>query len=144
MHAVRVVRHVDETVRDTSTPKSVRHAYVDAYRAPEREGCRAANYRLSGEGEWPAFCVLTLPSGWRMVIDFPEESEIRVLLLVPHDEATDPYSLLAQALGVTRTPGVQNKPPCCDSEGPPPPASSLIESELRAVMPKQRRLRRTR
>lgn len=118
---VQVPREVDARVRLPSTPRAVRRAFAQAYRDLGARGCAAADYRLSGPGEWPRHCVKILPWGWKLVMDFPAQDEVRVLILEPHDNHSDPYSTLARILGVERAPGLDSgKPPCCDPEGLPP------------------------
>lgn len=122
-YRVDVARGVDVQVRSASTPRDVRRAFTQAYRELSELGCSSADYRLSGPGQWPRHCVKKLPWGWKLVMDFPSDDEVRLLVLEPHDNRNDPYSTLAEILGVERTPGLDvGKPPCCDPDGQPPAA----------------------
>jgi hypothetical protein len=86
--------------------------------------------------------VLVLPSGWRLVMDFPAPRELRILLLAPHTKDSDPYGVIAEALGVERAPGGKDKPACCDDEGTPPEPPPLDVKQLEAAAPRRRARRR--
>ena len=62
---VRANRAVDQRIRAADTPRSVRSAYADKYTALQARGCAAADYRLSGAGDWPKFCVIDLGAAFR-------------------------------------------------------------------------------
>lgn len=84
-----------------------------------------SSYRLSGPGEFPRFCVLTLPRNWKLVMDFPSSAEVRLLVLLPHDRDSDPYRVLSELMGVERAPGLKDKPGCCGQGGEPPLPTTL-------------------
>lgn len=51
-----------------------------------REGCRAADYALSGPAPWPQLCAAHF-DGWRVVVAFPSEDEVAILKIA-HTHAT--------------------------------------------------------
>ncbi len=97
----------------------MREAFVQVYREVGRRGCAAAHYRLSGPGNWPRFCVIRLPDGWRLVLSFPEVDTVVFLVLDRHDNRTDPYAFLEEAFDLPGRAG-QVKPACCGDDGGPP------------------------
>ena len=106
----------------------------------ERHGCKAADYHLEGD-EVERFCVIDLGRDWRMIVAFPEEDEVAVILVGRHIErrpAIDIYRRLYENLGID-LPTISEReghPPCC-ATGEPPVDRDLVdrfiarESELR-------------
>lgn len=87
----------------------------------ERSGCRAAKYRLSGNG-LERICVITPPHAYRMLVAFPNAREVAVLMVGPHSRISpeaDVYRRLYTALGVAVPSAARRKPACCDGEAPP-------------------------
>ena len=85
--------------------KALRGAQARAVKQARAElqqiGCRAAHYRLSGAGV-EHLCVLRLRDNFRMVLLFPAEDEVAVLLVGPHERENpdlDVYRRLYEALG---------------------------------------------
>jgi hypothetical protein len=88
----------------------------------ERRGCKAADWRLEGD-EVERFCVIDLGRDWRMIIAFPEENEVSVLLVGRHIDrrpAVDIYRRLYDNLGIELPTVVDRKghPPCCETGRP--------------------------
>jgi hypothetical protein len=109
----------------------------------KRQGCAAADYRLSGD-DVERICIVRLPRRHRMVIAFPAEGEVTVLLVGAHDEANpyaDVYARLYGSLGIDIPDGARRKPPCCD-DGRPPVDPGLVDRFLDRS--KQMRLGRAR
>lgn len=90
-----------------------------------REGCRAADYALSGPEPWPRFCSIHI-DGWRIVVTFPAEDEVAVVKVSPHDDRHDPYATIAAELGIDISTEERTKPPCCKG-GVPPVAEDLLD-----------------
>jgi hypothetical protein len=80
----------------------LRSAVKQKIRELKSQGCAAANYRLSGD-DVEHICIVVLPRRHRMVIAFPAEDEVTILLVGPPEEA-DPevnvYTRLYEALGI--------------------------------------------
>ena len=75
-------------------------AYADKYTALQARGCAAADYRLSGAGAWPRFCVIDLGAGYKLVLAFQDEQTVVLVHLDQHDQRTDPYAWLEEAFGL--------------------------------------------
>ena len=97
---VRPTRDGDQRIRAADTPRSVRAAYADKYTALQTRGCAAADYRLSGAGAWPRFCVIDLGAGYKLVLAFQDEQTVVLVHLDQHDQRTDPYAWLEEAFGL--------------------------------------------
>lgn len=109
----------------------------------ERSGCRAASYRLSGEG-LERICVIALPHAYRMLVAFPAEREVAVLMVGPHSRdnpETDVYRRLYAALGIEVPTASRRKPPCC-ADDDPPVDGELVERFLERSRKLLRRRRR--
>lgn len=107
------------------------------------DGCRAADYALSGPPPWPHLCAVHF-DGWRVVIVFPAEDEVAILKIAPHDPRHDPYHEIAQDLSLPVSTEPRTKPPCCDPDGEPPVNSQIvadIEAAFSALTRRQRRQR---
>ena len=88
----------------------------------ERVGCAAASYRLTGE-ILEHICVVHLPYDYRMLVAFPSEREVAILLVGRHvrSPVLDVYARLCRALGLQVPSGERTKPPCCEGEKDEPP-----------------------
>ena len=94
----------------------------------ERLGCAAANYRLSGEGV-EHICSVKLRDNWRMLVFFPAEHEVAILLVGPHDRenhTADVYTRLYEMLKIDVPDGEHRRPPCC-ADGQPPVEAGLLD-----------------
>lgn len=95
----------------------------------ERRGCAAADYRLSG-ADVQRICIVRLPRKHRMVVAFPAEEEVAILLVGPHDE-TNPevnvYTRLYESLDIEIPTDQRRKPPCC-ADGQPPVDADLVDN----------------
>jgi hypothetical protein len=86
-----------------------------------RDGCAAADYRLSGESA-DRFCSLHLMRDWRMIVGFPAPRQVAVVLVGRHIRGSrrDVYGRFYKGLGIA-VPGVERKkPPCCGETGVAP------------------------
>lgn len=93
-----------------------------------REGCAAADYRLSGESA-DRFCVVHLMRDWRMVVGFPAPIEVAVLLIGRHvrGSSIDVYTRFYRGLGIGVPSAQRKKPPCCDEAGMAPVDTDAVE-----------------
>ncbi len=96
--------------------------------ALEREGCAAADYRLSGELA-DRFCSLHLMRDWRMVVGFPSPSEVVVLLIGRHVRGFrgDVVRASYRGLGISVPSAQRKKPPRCDETGTAPVDTEAVE-----------------
>lgn len=108
-----------------------------------REGCRAADYALSGPPPWPHLCAVHF-DGWRVVVAFPTDDEVAIVKIAPHDPASDPYREIAEDLGIPVSTEARTKPPCCEPDGTPPVDPELVENVQAAFAALTRRERRAR
>lgn len=96
-------------------------AFKNARAELERVGCRAAHYRLSG-ADVEHICVLKLRDNWRVLVFFPAENQVAILLVGPHDRENpqlDAYARLYRLLGVEVPDDEHRRPPCCADDQPP-------------------------
>jgi hypothetical protein len=83
-----------------------------------------------------------------MVVAFPAEDEVAVLLVGPHKELDPEVNVctrLYEALGIGVPPDERRKPPCCEDVRPPVDAELVdrfIEGSQRLRRSKSRRKRR--
>lgn len=140
---VRPTRAVDHKIRAADTPRSVRSAYADKYTALQKHGCAAADYRLSGAGAWPRFCVINLGSGYKLVLAFQDEHTVVLAHLDRHDQRTDPYAWLEEAFGLPDRSGhgggQGNRVGCCADDGSPPVDQDLAEALQSILYSRDRR-----
>jgi len=108
-----------------------------------RQGCRAADYALSGTPPWPHICAAHF-DGWRVVLAFPADDEVAILKIAPHDSSADPYRELAEDLGIAVSTEPRRKPACCDPDGEPPVDPDLVASVRDAFAAFSRRERHAR
>lgn len=88
---VSASHEVRQTLGDARTPRAVKDEYKLLVPRLREQGCRAATYRLSGPGEWPRYCVYRCAArSYRLVMEFPTPDEISLLVLMPHDNHSDP------------------------------------------------------
>lgn len=93
-----------------------------------RDGCAAADYRLSGALA-DRFCSLHLMRDWRMTVGFPAPGEVAVLLVGRHIRGSqrDLYGRFYSGLGIS-VPSVQRKkPPCCEETGIAPVDAKAVQ-----------------
>lgn len=126
-----------------TVPTKLRPALVGIVERLDREGCRAADYALSGDPPWPHLCALHF-DGWRMIVAFPAPDEVAILKIAPHDRANDPYREIADELGVPVSTDERTKPPCCDPHGEPPVDPAVVEQLDAAFSKLTRRQQRER
>lgn len=107
------------------------------------EGCRAADYALSGPPPWPHLRAVHF-DGWRVVVAFPTEDEVAIVKIARHNPAGDPYREIAEDLGITVSTGPRTKPPCCDPDGDPPVDPELVDNVRAAFGALTQRERRQR
>jgi hypothetical protein len=106
----------------------------------ERVGCAAASYRLTGE-ILERICVVRLPYDYRMLVAFPSELEVSILLVGRHvrNPVLDVYMQLCRALDLQMPPGERTKPPCCDSENDAPPVDDELVDRFQDGVKRLRR-----
>lgn len=87
----------------------------------ERRGCAAADYRLAGaDSDLGRICAMHLMRDWRLILGFPSNSEVTVLLIGRHLRgARDIYARLYRLIGVSEPTEERTKPPCCEDREPP-------------------------
>ena len=107
------------------------------------EGCRAADYALSGPPPWAHLCAVHI-DGWRVVVAFPAKDEVTIVKIARHDPSSDPYREIADDLGLDVSTEPRTKPPCCDPEGEPPVDPELVARIEAAFSSLTRRERRER
>ena len=108
-----------------------------------REGCRAADYALSGPPPWLHLCAVHF-DGWRVVIAFPSADEVTIVKIARHDPSSDPYREIAEDLGIPVSTAPRTKPPCCEPDGDPPVDPELVENVQAAFAALTQRERRQR
>ena len=109
----------------------------------KRNGCKAADYSLSGDPPWPHLCSRHV-GALRIIVAFPEDRVVAVVKIAAHDPATDPYAEIANDLGIAVSTAERTKPPCCDPNGLPRVDGSVvddIEASLKALSRRARRER---
>ena len=109
----------------------VRAAAKRKRRELELRGCDAADYRLSG-ADVEHICVVVLPRRHRMVIAFPAEEEVTILLVGPHDEMNpelNVYTRLYESLEIEVPTDERRKPQCC-ADGQPSVDADLVDKFL--------------
>lgn len=107
------------------------------------EGCRAADYALSGPPPWPHLCAVHF-DGWRVVVAFPTDDEVAIVKIARHDPESDPYREIAEDLGIPVSTEPRTKPPCCEPDGTPPVDPELVENvqaSFAALTQRERRQR---
>jgi plasmid maintenance system killer protein len=117
----------------------LRREVDSAVAALERRGCAAAHYRLAGaNSDVGRICVIHLSREWRIILGFPAENEVAVLLIGRHLRgARSVYERLYRLLGVKAPTEERSKPPCCQDDEPPV-AAELVSG----IVANAKRLRR--
>jgi hypothetical protein len=108
-----------------------------------REGCRAADYALSGPPPWPHLCAVHF-DGWRVVVAFPAEDEVAIMKIAPHDPSSDPYREIADELQIPVSAEPRTRPPCCHPDGEPPVDPDIVttvQASFDALTQRERRER---
>lgn len=108
-----------------AVPVLLRASVQDRLRQLAAEGCRAADYALSGDPPWPHLCSIHV-DGWRIIVCFPSADEVAVVKVAPHDPVHDPYRELADELGIGVSTAKRTKPPCCDPQGTAPVDAAVV------------------
>jgi hypothetical protein len=93
------------------------------------EGCKAGDYRLTGE-EIDHICSVQLYGHHRALVCFPDVESVVVLLVGEHlrdDPKLDVYLSLYRLLELPEPSAKRTKPPCCDEVGKAPVDSELLE-----------------
>jgi mRNA-degrading endonuclease RelE of RelBE toxin-antitoxin system len=106
-------------------------------------GCKAADYALSGDPPWPHLCSLHV-AALRIIVAFPEHGVVAVVKIAPHDPASDPYAEIADDLGISVSTARRTKPPCCDETGVPRVDARIVddlEASMQALSRRERRQR---
>jgi hypothetical protein len=93
-----------------------------------RDGCAAADYRLSGTLA-DRFCSLHLMRDWRMIVGFPAPLEVAVLLIGRHIHGSqrDIYTRFYSGLGITVPSAQRKKPPCREETGTTPVDADALQ-----------------
>jgi hypothetical protein len=106
----------------------------------KRVGCAAASYRLTGE-ILERICVVRLPYDYRMLVAFPSEREVSILLVGRHvrNPVLDVYARLYRALALQMPSGERTKPPCCDAEKDEPPVDGELVDRFQDGVKRLRR-----
>ena len=124
-------------------PVILRAQLTSAIQRLAREGCRAADYALSGPPPWPHLCAVHF-DGWRLVVAFPAEDEVAIVKIARHDPGSDPYREIADDLGISVSTEPRTKPPCCEPDGEPPVDAKVVEDVRAAFSALTQRQRRQR
>jgi hypothetical protein len=82
-----------------------------------------------------------LPYDYRMLVAFPSEREVSILLVGRHlrNPALDVYMKLCRTLDLQMPPGERTKPPCCDSENDAPPVDDALVDRFQDGVKRLRR-----
>lgn len=139
-----ILSRVGSTLEDAKKVPVVLRGQLNAIlQRLAQEGCRAADYALSGPPPWPQLCAAHF-DGWRVVVAFPSEEEVAILQIAPHDPSSDPYREIAEDLGIAVSTEPRTKPSCCDPDGEPPVDPELVSNVHDAFAALTRRERRDR
>jgi hypothetical protein len=101
----------------------------------QRQGCKAAGYRLQGDGV-DSLCCVHLTDDWRLITSFPATGDVCVVLVGQHVlsagarrsdnpdalSSLDVYASLYHGLGLTNWPDgdPEHGQPCCEDAMDPP------------------------
>lgn len=122
----------DEQVRNLrGESRKAYDAFLTRLRA---EGCKALQYRLTGEGLVERLCCVHLEREMRVVVAFESDTVAEIVLVAPHNES-DPernvYNLLYDLAGLDAPPTrKRTKPPCCGDGGLPPTVDAELLGDL--------------
>lgn len=106
-----------------------RKSFDDAVERLAAEGCKAGDYRLTGEG-MDHICSVQLHGHHRVLACFPDDSSVVVLLVGEHkrdDPEVDIYLSLYRLLELPEPSAKRTKPPCCDEAGKAPVDPDLLD-----------------
>jgi mRNA-degrading endonuclease RelE of RelBE toxin-antitoxin system len=110
------------------------------------EGCRAGDYRLTGD-VLEHICSVHLYGRHRLLVCFPDDQQVVVLLVGEHtsgDPEVDGYRSLYQLLDLPEPTAKRTKPPCCDEGGHAPVDPELLDrfsADARSLLRTRRRAR---
>jgi hypothetical protein len=119
---------------------SVEEAALQAIKEFERNGCLAADHRLEGPAPVERICVRRLPRNYRMLVAFPSQEEVVILLTGPRQSRRprkarsressfsqlDVYERLYKSIGLDVPVERGRKPLCCD-DGRAPVDPQLVD-----------------
>ncbi len=123
-----------------------RKSFDAAVRRLALEGCKAGDYRLTGEGV-DHICAVHLYGRHRLLACFPDDRQVVVLLVGEHtsdDPEVDIYRSLYRLLDLPEPTAKRTKPPCCeDAEQSPVDAVVLdrFSAGAKALVRTRRRAR---
>ena len=106
-----------------------RESFNAAVQRLAAEGCKAGDYRLTG-GEVDRICSVHLYGRHRLLVCFPDDQQVAVLLVGKHtngDPEVDIYRSLFQLLDLPEPTAKRTKPPCCDEAGQAPVDPELLD-----------------
>lgn len=107
----------------------VRKSFDAAVRRLAAEGCKAGDYRLTGE-EVDHICSVHLYGRHRLLVCFPDDQQVVVLLVGEHtndDPEVDTYRSLYRLLDLPEPTAKRTKPPCCDEAGQAPVDAEILD-----------------
>ena len=110
------------------------------------EGCKAGDYRLTGEGI-EHICSVQLYGRHRALVCFPDDQSVVVLLVGEHtndDPEVDVYRSLYRLLELPEPTAKRTKPPCCDEAEQPSVDPKLLEHFRDRAVQLRRRCRSAR
>lgn len=84
---------------------------------------------------------MRLPHDYRMLVAFPSEQEVSILLVGRHvrNPALDVYTRLYRALDLQMPSGERTKPPCCEGEEDEPPVDDELVDRFQNGVKRLRR-----
>ncbi len=106
-----------------------RKSFDVAVRQLAAEGCKAGDYRLTGESV-DHICAVRLYGRHRLLVCFPDDQQVVVLLVGEHtnnDPEVDVYRSLYRLLDLPEPTAKRTKPPCCDEAGQAPVDPVLLD-----------------
>lgn len=106
-----------------------RKSFDAAVKRLAAEGCKAGDYRLTGEGT-EHICSVQLYGRHRALVCFPDDESVVVLLVGEHlrgDPEVDVYLSLYRLLELPEPLAKRTKPPCCDEAERAPVDAKLID-----------------
>jgi hypothetical protein len=126
-HRVSITPTAQKSVR--ALRGKARSAFDAAIVRLATEGCKAGDYRLTGD-DIEHICSVQIYGRHRILVCFPEEGSVVVLLVGEHlrdSPDLDVYRSLYRALGLPEPSGERTKPPCCNEDGEAPIDSDLLD-----------------
>jgi len=115
-HQLRLTRSADAAIRELrGKPAEDWDRLKPELKA---QGCRAAGYRLLGDGSWSSYCCKRLHGQWRVISTF-EPGTVWVIAVGEHDGAQF-YERLSEDLDISDVGRTrEEKPGCCGEDGWP-------------------------